>query len=58
MSHYFIRPDENGYSIWAFNNDGTEEAHVTGMTREQAERMLELAGQPVRYDEKQLKLDL
>jgi hypothetical protein len=25
MSHYFIRPDENGHSIWASNDDGTEE---------------------------------
>jgi hypothetical protein len=58
VSHYFIRPDENGYSIWAFYDDGTEEAHVTGMTREAAERTLELAGQPIRYDDRQLKLDL
>jgi hypothetical protein len=58
MSHYFIRPDENGYSTFAFYDDGTEEAYVACLTREQAERTLKLAGQPIRYDDRQLKLDL
>jgi len=58
VSHYFTRPDENGYSIYFFYDYGTEEAHVTGMMREAAERALELAGQPIRYDHRQLKLDL
>ena len=58
MSYYFLAPDENGWSIWARYNDATEEVHVTGLTHEQAEQMLELAGQPIRYDDRQLKLDL
>jgi hypothetical protein len=58
MSCYVIRPDENGYTIVARYDDGTEEAHVSGLTREQAERTLILAGQEVRYEDRQLKLDL
>jgi hypothetical protein len=58
MSSYFIRPDENGYSIVARYDDGAEETHVSGLTREQAERTLILAGQEVRYEDRQLKLDL
>ena len=31
MSYYFIRPDGHGYSVWASYDDGTEEAHITGL---------------------------
>ena len=58
LSYYFITPDENRYTIGVFNDEGTEEARVTGMTREQSERTLELAGSPVRYDARQLKPDI
>jgi hypothetical protein len=40
------------------HEDGTEEAYFTGMMREQAERILKLVGQPIRYDERQMKLNL
>ena len=58
MSYYVIRPDENGYTIVARYDDGSEEAHVSGLTREGAEHILILAGQKVRYEDRQLKLDL
>ena len=58
MNYYFIRPAENGYSVWASYDDGTEEAHVTSPTQEQAEREFGRAGQPIRYEDRQGTLDL
>ena len=58
VSYYFIRSDENGYSVWASYDDGTEEVHVTGLTREQAGREFDRAGQPIRYEDRQGRLDL
>jgi hypothetical protein len=57
MSRYFIAPDESGYSIIACYDDATEEVHISGIrTQKLAERALALAGQPIRYDERRLKL--
>jgi hypothetical protein len=50
---------ENGYSIIARYEDGTEETHMSGIrTRKLAELALAMAEHPVRYDNPQLKLDL
>jgi hypothetical protein len=58
VSYYFIHSAENGYSAWASYDDGTEEVHVTGLTREHAEREFDRAGQPIRYEDRQGTLDL
>ena len=58
MSNYVIRRYENGYAIVARCDDGIEEVHAIGITRELAELQLILAGQQVRYEDRHFKLDL